>query len=102
MKCLSSFASVLLASTLPLLAVAPAMATPQPQEGRGMLPDLILLKFADGRMEEVSNPSRAAGGRPHEVVAADKGIPTACQAWQEIPSRPGFGYAAQITQICGN
>lgn len=101
MSPISKIARILLASTA-LTTMSPAMATPQPQEGRGMLPDLILLKFADGRMEEVSNPSRSAGGRPHEVVAAEKGIPLPCQAWQEIQSRPGFGYAAQITQICGN
>lgn len=96
-----SFASVLLASILPFLAV-PVMATPQPQEGRGMLPDLIILRFIGGQTMEVSNPSRAIGGKPHEVVAAEKGIPLPCQAWKEGSSRQGYGFVAEITQICGN
>jgi len=111
-----------MATTLSLLAVAPAMAAPtttvvRPQPSvapvrtvittvspatGGMPPDLIVLRFANGRTENVPNPSRAVGGRPHEVVAAERGIPLPCQAWKQIPPPQGFGFAAEITQICGN
>lgn len=90
----------------PLPPVAPATrtvtTTVAPMGIGGMLPDLIVLRFANGRTEEVSNPSRAVGGRPHEVVAEEKGIPLPCQAWKQIAPRTGFGFAAEITQICGN
>ena len=83
-----------------LVAMSPAMATPQPQEGRGMLPDLIILRFIGGQTIEVSNPSRSVGGKPHEVVAAEKSIPLPCQAWNEGASRKEYGFVAEITQIC--
>lgn len=83
-----------------LVAMSPAMATPQPQEGRGTLPDLIILRFIGGKTIEVSNPSSSVGGQPHEVVAAENGIPLSCQAWKEGTSRKGYGFVAEITQIC--
>jgi len=103
------FASALLVAA-GITLMAPALAQQRPLVGTvpavsaapigGMLPDLIVLRFIGGRTLEVSNPSRAAGGRPHELVAAENGISSQCQSWKEITPRPGFGFAAEITQIC--
>lgn len=106
------FTKVILAAITLTAAVAPATAAPA-TVGRpllppvvpatqGMPPDLIILRFIGGRTLEVSNPSRAVGGRPHEVVAAEKGISLPCQAWRPIAPPQGFGFAAEITQTCGN
>ncbi|MEY2986005.1 MAG: hypothetical protein RJB24_234 [Candidatus Parcubacteria bacterium] len=113
------FASALLASTL---AVAPTMARPLSQSPGsfdlaqqeptvapvstlsigGLPPDFIRLRFIGGRTLEVSNPSRAVGGKPHEVVAVERGMaPPPCQAWRPIAPPQGFGFAAEITETCG-
>jgi hypothetical protein len=102
----------IMAATVSLFAMAPVMAQQKPPVRTGtsvpiapiggMLPDLIVLRFIGGRTLDVPNPSRAAGGQPHEVVAAQKGIPQQCQAWKEGPSRQGYGFVAEITQMCGN
>lgn len=119
-KSMKALSNALLAGII-ILPMAPAMAAPttvvRPQPSvapvrtvittvapatGGMPPDLIVLRFANGRTENVTNPSRAVGGQPHEVVAAQKGIPLPCQAWRPIVPPSGFGFAAEITQTCGN
>lgn len=110
-KSMKALSNALLAGII-ILPMAPAMAAPA-TVGRpllppvvpatqGMPPDLIILRFIGGRTLEVSNPSRAVGGRPHEVVAAENGISLPCQAWRPIAPPQGFGFAAEITQTCGN
>jgi len=117
MKNLYTAILVTLTTVAPAAMASPAMVRPQPVAPAtvrmltnttvapatgGMLPDLIVLRFIGGRTLEVSNPSRAVGGRPHEVVAVEKGIPLPCQAWKQIPPPQNFGFAAEITQTCGN